>query len=165
MKLFRRETAYEKEIVKNVSEFGCHITVVFDPDGHDPGFAYSTGFNETVHQSEVIVFGLRSDLMQFVINETLRQCRAGLTLEDWRVVEGLLDNHRCIARAVSPECLVPDYFNSAMWFHRRQTGKELTGAFQIVWPGAVDGLFPWEAGCDEQVRALQPELYTVSLNS
>lgn len=153
-----RETdaAFEQKIIANVREHGCHITLVSDPDGDVPPFAYSVGFPETLGQPEVIVFGLPADVMRFVINETMRKCREGFRLEDGAELDGLLDGHVCVACAVAPEYLTRDYFNSAMWFRRHVAGEEMDAAFQIVWPGVEDGLFPWDDGCADVVRDLQP---------
>lgn len=148
---------YERKIIANVREHGCHIAYVFDPDGDMPSYAYSVGFPETVQQPEVIVFGLSVDIMTFIINQTMRQCREGLLLEDGVELTGLLEGHRCIVCEVSQENITPDFFNSAMWF-RRKAGEEMREAFQIVWPGAEDGLFPWEDGCSDIVRNLQPDM-------
>ena len=153
------DTEYEQQILENVATYGCHVTMVFDPDGDEPGFAYSAGFAETVDQPEVIVFGLPNETMHFMVNETLRQCRDGFRLKDWVEIDGLLEGHRCIARAVNPSFIIGDYFNSAMWLRRRLTGEQMTEAMQIVWPGAVDGLFPWDSGSSDIVREYQPALY------
>jgi len=155
----RKDTDYEREILKNVAEHGCHIRVVFDPEGDSPSHAYSAGVPETVGQPEVILFGLPNNVMHFMVNETLDQCREGLRLENGIEIEGLLDGHRCIARGVNPAFIVRDYFNSAMWLRRRLADEEPTRAFQIVWPGAIDGLFPWDPDCADDVRRLQPALY------
>ena len=32
-------------------------------------------------------------------------------------------------------------------------------AYQLFWPGAEQGLFPWEKGCVQFVRDCQPSLY------
>jgi hypothetical protein len=77
----------------------------------------------------------------------------------------LLVGHRCVVRLVAPENLILEYFNSAQWHCRRQSGAEMTAAFQIVWPGAQDRLFPWDEGSSDIVRDLQPALYGRRLNS
>jgi hypothetical protein len=104
-------------------------------------------------------------MMAHMIGTLSDECRAGLRMEDGKPIEGLLEGHVCIPRAVKPEHIVIDYFNSAMWYQRRQTGTDMTEAFQIVWPGAKTGLFPWDAGCADEVRALQPALYESGSNS
>ncbi|MBA4763285.1 DUF4262 domain-containing protein [Sphingomonas sp.] len=161
----RELNQFEEGVLSNIRESGCHITGVFDPDGEAPAFAYSVGFTETVGQSEVIVFGLDFQLMAATINETLDQCRKGLVLTDGLRIAGLLEGFDCIVRLVPVGNIVADYFNSAMWFHRRRTGEELSQAFQIVWPGYHDGLFPWEPGADPETIASQRVLYEMSISA
>ena len=153
------DDAFERRIVENVRTHGCHVNFVFDPDGEQPDFAYSVGFPETIKQPEVIVFGLPQHVMHHMVNETYRQCRGGLTLEDGTEITGLLEGHRCVALAIPRENIDREHFNSAMWFRRLTTGEEMDSAFQIVWPGAQDGLFPWDEGCSEIVSSLQPALF------
>ncbi len=155
---------FERKIVDNVREHGCQVNAVFDPNGATHNFSYSIGFPESVAQPEVITFGLSVDMMNFMINETLHQCRAGLVLTDWLAVHGLLEGHRCVLREVRPEHIVRDYLNSAMWHHQWRTGLPLKSVMQIVWPGAVDGLFPWDKDCSAIVIESQPALYEGALH-
>ena len=150
---------FEQDILDNVANTGCHINVVIDPDQQDPPFAYSVGFTETSGQPEVIVFGLSADMMTFMINETLDQCEAGLALSDGVEIEGLLRGHKVVSREVATRFIIRDYLNSAIWYEQHRTGRALDRAIQLVWPGARDHLFPWDKGCDQQVRDLQPALY------
>lgn len=131
----------------------------------DERFAYSVGFPHTVGQPDVIVFGFSTNLSAAVINGLLDQCREGLVMEDWTEVTGLLEGHRCVLREVEPDCIVPYYFNSAIWFSRHETGADPARAMQVVWPGADDGKFPWDKDCAPAVRDLQTPLYRTSLNS
>lgn len=156
---------FESKIVKNVQEHGCHVNLVFDPEQQEPNFAYSVGFQETVNQPEVIVFGLSREMMHFMVNETWRLCSTGLRLEDWTEVNGLLDGYKCILRRIPSQNIEPEYFNSALWYHEKRTGEALKEAVQIVWPGALDGLFPWDEGCDGGVQQSQPQLYLTEMNS
>lgn len=154
-------TDYERDILANVRDHGCHITSVSD----EPPFTYSAGFIETASQPEVIIFGLPSKLCASMINNLLRMCREGLELTDGGEIEGLLQAHRVIARAIDPDNIVRDHFNSAIWYEQRRTGRTLDRAMQLVWPGALDGLFPWDDGCSKEVRDLQPALYERSMLS
>ncbi|WP_235890464.1 DUF4262 domain-containing protein [Sandaracinobacter neustonicus] len=151
--------SFERGIIQNVRTHGCQVNCIFDPEDSDPGFAYSIGFWETVQQPEVIVFGLYGKVMASMVEDMFRLCKEGLKLSDGLAIDGLLEGHTVIARTVSPEKIVPEFFNSAIWYHRRVTGQPLAAAMQLVWPGVADGLFPWDAGCDENVRRLQPALY------
>ena len=157
-------TDYESEIVKNVKDYGCHVTSVFDPDDVAPTFSYSTGFWETVGQPEVIILGLSSQMGLFAINETLRQCQAGLQLSDRQQIEGLFEEFdvTCVARAVDDAHLIPEYFNSAIWYRSMRTGRPLDDARQLVW--AYDGFFPWDEGAPAELFEDQPLLYSGTLH-
>ncbi|WP_309603405.1 DUF4262 domain-containing protein [Sphingomonas sp.] len=153
------DSEFEAKIIANVDQHGCSINVVSDPDGDDPAFAYSIGFPTSVSQPEVIVFGLSSDLMQSMINETQRQCSEdALTLQDGAVIAGLLEGFNCVLRAVPEDAIDAEHFNSAIWYRRVIMGEKMDRAFQIFWPGASDGLFPWDEAADPHVVRLQSEL-------
>ncbi|MBO9580943.1 MAG: DUF4262 domain-containing protein [Sphingobium sp.] len=147
---------YEIKLLENIQTSGFQITGVFDPEGANSPFCYSIGFTESIRQPEVIVVGLDGNLMGSMIRETFRQCRdEGLELADWAVADELLDGFPCVLRKVHPSWIVPDYFNSAMWFHRRYFGQELVAAMQIVWPCPQTALFPWDEDCPDDVVEAQ----------
>ena len=152
-------TDYELAIERNVQEHGWHCTSVIDPDGVAPDFAYSVGFMETLGMPELIVFGLDSKLMHNMLWSAFRDLQAGKTINDGDRWAGLLDGFDCVARAVHPTNLTREYFNSALWYHGDPSVHGPLSAFQIVWPGAQQGHFPWDAECDPFVREMQPPLY------
>lgn len=156
---------YEQRILDCVENDGCFVTGVFDPEGNEPNFAYSIGFTKSLGQGEVIVFGLSHSLMQQMVNLIWKACDDGARLVEGAKFPGILDGFEVVARAVAKERITSDLFNSAMWFHRRTFGTELCEAYQIVWPGAQQGLFPWDEGCDDYVISQQPALYQMRLNS
>lgn len=160
-------TDYERRIIANVQKYGCHITSVASAadEEWEPPFSYSVGFIETVGQPEVIVLGLSSELRQAMINDLLDKCRDGLALDDWARIDDLLDGHQVVARTVCPQFIVREYLNSAMWYEGRRTGRDLDRVMQLVWPGANNGLFPWDENCSEIVREYQPALYEKRLNA
>ena len=150
---------FEEKILANIAEHGCQVNTVFDPDGKEPTFSYSIGFPASVRQPEVIVFGLSRDLMHAMVNSLHHQCREGLQMRDGLVVNDLLEGHSCVLKYVLPENIVDDFFASALWLARHRTGHKMDEAFQIVWPGAEQALFPWDDGCNEYVIEMQPALY------
>ncbi len=150
----------EQQLLKAIDQIGFRVTHVYDPKHDSPSFSYTTGFPDLLGQPEVILFGLPMDMMTMMLGELSDLCRdGGLRMADGLQVAGLLQNHVCTLRAVKRENIVGDYFHFAMWYQKRQAGTDMTEAFQLVWPGAKTGLFPWEAGCTDEVRALQPALY------
>jgi Domain of unknown function (DUF4262) len=155
----------EQSIVENVEKHGCFIMSVFDPDEVEPTFSYSIGFPKTVGQPEVIVFSVPKDLRVNMINELWRQMKDdGLALGDGQRIAGLLEGFDCVARRITSVEALREHFGSAIWYHRSQRNTELTEAYQIVWPGAHQGLFPWESGCVQEVIDDQPALYETSIH-
>lgn len=157
-------TEYEARLLQNIENHGCQVTYVFDPTGEHKAFSYSAGLPISIGQPDVIVFGLSKELMHFMINEVAAQYRKGLELFEGQIIEGLIEGYPCVARRVLSEN-IEDYFSSAMWVHGRALGRPMDVAFQLVWPGVEQRLFPWEEGCDEAVIAAQPPLYTQRMNS
>ncbi|MEO0464258.1 MAG: DUF4262 domain-containing protein [Pseudomonadota bacterium] len=151
---------YERKVLDTIDKSGCYIPVVFDPDGEEPTFAYSVGFPHTVQQGEVIVFGLTTELLGSMINNTLRQCREdGLELAEGTKISGLLEGFDVIARGVHPSRIEREFLNSAIWHHMGRYGEPLSEVYQLVWPSSVTGLFPWEEGVAQDVIDAQPPLY------
>ena len=127
-------------------------------EGDEPAYTFSIGFTATLNAPEVVVFGLRRELMHNMLWETFRQLRAGKVLTDGQHWSGPLEGFDCIARPVHPSWNYK-YLGSAIWHARYRTGSDAVSAFQLFWPGAQQGLFPWEAGCDPFVIDQQPALY------
>lgn len=155
---------HEQKVLDDIRDHGCQVMHIF-LEGDAPAFSFSIGFPTSVGQPEVIVFGLPRELMHSMVNEMRSQCASGLKLSDGERVSGLLEGLDCILRGIDDPQAIADHFGWAVWYQRSQLGVEMTQAYQIVWPGAQQGLFPWEAGCHEDVIALQPALYETSLNS
>jgi hypothetical protein len=150
----------EQQVVDDIAEYGCQVQFVFDDKGRAPDFAYSIGFPVSVGQPEVIVFGLNRELMISMVNEVRRQCAEdGLLLKDGLNVSGLIGGFDCIAREVTDPDAIREHFGWAIWYHRSQRGEEMRQAYQLIWPGAEQGLFPWQEGCDPFVIEMQPKLY------
>ncbi len=155
----KSDAEFESGIVSNVEQHGCSIMFVFDPDEGKADFAYSIGFPKSLAQPEVIVFGLQKKLMLSMINETYRQCaQEGLKLHDGAVIRDLLEGFDCIVREIPEGRIESEYFGSAMWYRRAIMGEEMDRAFQIFWPGAVTGLFPWDESADPEIVGPQSEL-------
>ena len=154
----------ERGIVDNVANHGCSIMSVFDPDGIEPDFSYSIGFPETTGQSEVIVFSLPKALRASMINEIYRQLsEEEASLCDEVELADLIEGFTCVAREISDRRAIEEHFGSAIWYNERYRGQSIEKAFQIVWPGAQQGLFPWEEGCVQSVIDDQPALYDIGM--
>ncbi len=154
-------TDFEQRILDDVNEHGWFCVSVLKGGDLAPPFSYSVGFIDSLKCAEFIVFGLPVDLMHSMLWSVFRQIRDGVTIpaegQRWST---LLQGHDCISRAVHPSQIERKYFNSALWYWW-YTGRDRDSvrAFQLFWPGAEQRLFPWENGCVQEVRDLQPLLY------
>jgi hypothetical protein len=154
--------AHERRIISNVDEHGFFQSTVFDPDGVLPTFTYTVGFAKTLDCPEFIVFGLDGAFHSSMLWGVFRQIQAGKRPADNLLWSGLLEGHDCISRAVHPTQITREHFNSALWFHDHMAPEVAFTACQLVWPSAGSGLFPWDDGCPQDVRDLQPPLYLPS---
>ena len=134
-------------------------TSVFDPEGINPDFTYSTGFTKTLGSPEVIVFGLDRKLMHSMIWNAFRDIQKGATLKDGGRWADLLEGFDCYVKRAEHAELFTEYAVSADWFWRHMGHEGHPEVFQIVWPGAQQGLFPWDEGCDPYVISQQPKLW------
>lgn len=151
---------FESKLFKIVEEHGWQFNFVFDPDGEEPDFGYSIGFASTLNAPEFIVFGLPKELMQSMLWGVFRQIEKGAPVHDGAIWEDLLEGFSCVSRKASHPNLYKEYATSANWYWKQLGNNEPPEVYQLVWPGAQQGLFPWEEGCDQYVINMQPKLWT-----
>jgi hypothetical protein len=153
-------------IAEYVRDHGRVALDIVDAEGGEADYTYSIGFPVSVAQPEVLVFALPQELRQHVIHALWHMMSEdGLVLEDGLRISGLLEGFDCIAREVTDREIINTYLTAGVDYHDSQHGKTVDRFFQVVWPDADGGLFPWDAGCADVVIYNQPALYSVSLNS
>ena len=154
------EEQRQQAIIEAVDTHGCSVAYVTDTGVPDRDFSFSIGFESSVGQPEVLVYGLPKDLMYAVIMSLFEQCRdKGLELSEGLKVSGLIENYDCTLREITDPRALRAHFGWAIWYHHTQRGEQLNRAFQIVWPDPKSRLFPWEDGCAEDVVNWQVGLY------
>ncbi len=154
----KRLSDYEQRIMDFVESAGCFITAVFDPEGDQPDFAYSTGFPASLAQNDVLISGLGMESMKVLTNDMHGLCREGFVLQDFARTDQLFSGFDCVVREVAEDNLVAEYWNSAIWYQERYRKQEFQGGYQLVWPDK-EGRFPWEAGITETFADVQLRLW------
>lgn len=150
---------YFDRLLANIDQHGWQFTYVFDPNGNDPEFAYSVGFPKSINAPELIVCGLPRNVMSHMLWEMYRKLKAGELIYDGATWSGLLEGFDCVSRKALRSDLFDEWVLSSAW-HWQQSGNEGNPeVYQLVWPGARDGLFPWEDGCHQSVIDAQPALW------
>lgn len=155
----RKYSDYEKNLLATIKDHGWQFSYVFDPEGEKPNFGYSTGFSQSLNAPEFIVFGLPQRLSHNMLWEIFRQIEQGASVADGQRWQGLLEGHDCISRKAINDDTHEEYTLSADWFWQETGNAGLPEVYQLVWPGAAQGLFPWEEGCSQVVIDDQPHLW------
>jgi len=128
---------------------------------HAPSWAYTIGLLVTLGAPEIIVFDLPKPVADALLGEVFRQLKDGeLVIRDG---ETWGDGDKPAAwRRVHPSQLAND---EHPWLGLAETFDAILmvrprefEAFQLVLSDG-QGCFPWDAGYDERLRPLQPELY------
>lgn len=153
-------TDYEQKLFSVVEEHGWQFTFVFDPEGLTPDFGYSVGFSTSLKAPEFIVFGLPRELMSSMLWEIYRQIENGASPFDGMRWKDLLEGFDCISRRATHKDLHSEFTVSANWFWQENGNAGNPEVYQIVWPGARQGLFPWDDGCAQEVIDAQPSLWS-----
>lgn len=150
---------YRERLLANIEQHGWQFTFVFDPDGYDANFAYTVGFPKSINAPELIVCGLPKNLMSNMLWEMYRKIENGETLRDGARWSDLLEGFECVTKRAVRSDLFDEWVLSSVWHWKHCGNDGNPDVYQIVWPGAQDGLFPWEEGCQQSVIDAQPALW------
>jgi hypothetical protein len=121
--------------------------------GPRPAYAFTVGLWHTFDHAEASVFGRDEDEMVEWLDTVGGAVKGGRVLLPDRLGDDVLG-----AEEVFPRPALASWhrhlFADALDFYRGQPVPML----QLVWPD-IDGILPWERGCDEECVAAQPRLY------
>src|SRR6185369_10283594 len=152
-------SATEQRILANVDNDGLHVEKVVAPKKGSPGWAYSIGLHKTMQQPDVIIFGLRPETMEQLIENTAERMREGVVYADGTQDEELLQGYTCVFKSVR-EIWYDVTVKHARWFY----GGSAFPLLQLYWPDR-NGKFPWDPKCQPEVRALQPRLHVADIEA
>ena len=143
--------AQEQSFIANMREHGWFDTAVLGDD-EGPSFSYSSGFWVNTGSPEIIMFGMKREIIHNVFWDIYRDVTAGRCLPDGGRTDQVFAN--------LPACIFPvakryyrDYLGWNRWFY----GGDDFPCLHIVWPDRA-GIFPWESSFDEEFRDDQPDL-------
>src|SRR5262249_13142636 len=134
----------EQRVLDDIAKYGWHLLGVLE-DEEGPAFMYTIGLMQTLDHPEIVMFGLKHELMKMVLNGIGQEIKRGRPFREEGLYNGLLQGFACKIKPVK-ESFHPPYLGYAMW-HRRHLGKIGTlEAVQCIWPDK-QGIFPDEEGC------------------
>jgi hypothetical protein len=148
-------SAPDVKTLTDIERVGWHVMKVFAQPGEaGPEWAFSIGLFHTFQHPEVIVFGLPLDVCASVVNGIGQNVKAGQRyLQGELYADILQDPYKCSFREV-PRAQFIEYVGYALWFYEDDPFPIL----QCFWPDK-SGLYPWDDGCNDYVRAAQPLLF------
>lgn len=156
---------YEHELLLNITEHGWQCCFVFNDKNMAPDFSYSVGFTQTLDAPEFIIFGLSNELMHNMLWELFNKIQDGLVVKDKMSLNGLIEGFDCVLKKTNHKKLFTEYATYANWLWKLNENEGYPDIYQIVWPGAQQGLFPWDKGCVQDVIDAQPPLWKDSNQS
>ncbi len=142
---------HDRKLLADVRDHGWHIIGV-EQDEEGPGFAYSIGLHHNFGHPEIIVVGLRVEVMHGMINAAGEEARSGKKFGHLDESGDVLDGYNIAFRTVEKRHY-PDYFGYAGWFYR---GGDFP-ALQCVWPDSQHR-YPWHREATPEFIRRQPVL-------
>jgi Domain of unknown function (DUF4262) len=122
-------------------------------EGPRPAYAFTVGLWHSFSHAEAAVFGRDEDEMVDWLNTVGRAVKRGRVLLPDRLGDDVLGEVEIFPRPALASWH-RHLFGAALAFYRGQPVPML----QLVWPD-LDGILPWERGCDEECVTAQPRLW------
>lgn len=126
-----------KKIRASVARHGWHCISVPGEEEGQFDFSYSIGFEETLKQPEVSIFGLPSKVASEIIANCYDLVRTGRELEVGKSYPGLLSGgYPIMVGGFAKPSHHGDYFGAGVEYHGRETRMLV-----LLWPNR-NGVFP-----------------------
>lgn len=119
----------------------------------EPAFAYTIGLFHNYKHPELIVFGLRPELMHSMLNTVAEFVKSGRTFAAGDRLAEVIEGFEVTLREVLLPASFKEHVGYARWFY----GERSFPLFQVVWPDR-HGRFPGEPGTSEAFNVQQPTL-------
>ncbi len=136
---------------KHIKEYGISVIKIESTD-YFPSFAYSVGLTETYNHPEIICFGLRTELLQQLINDVTEIIKTEGKINAEKEYKNIFQNSRAKFLEIA-KGNIEDYFKVAIKYFDT---LEIEG-LQLIWTDRNDK-FPWEKDFEENFKFKQPLL-------
>ena len=141
----------ERSFVDNIRQHGWLRTAALAEEAK-PGFSYTTGFAVNAGRPELMIFSTSDEVVHEMFWVLFRRAKAGQDLPIGRRTNDFFSNLPAYAFPIAKRHFA-NYLGWSRWFYR----GDAFSCLQIVWPDRA-GVFPWEAGFDEEFVADQVDL-------
>ncbi|MDK2126841.1 DUF4262 domain-containing protein [Parachitinimonas caeni] len=146
----------QDNIQKHIETMG-HSIIGVDAEEDEPPFAYTIGLTETYDHPEILVFCLDADSAKIILNNVISEIEDGEVLSDGMYLSRMANLP--IAFKAIPFDAAKEFACQAVY---RYEDSPFTPQFlQLVLPDQ-EGKFPWDRDYSEEMREMQPELWSVT---
>lgn len=141
----------DQKLLSDIEEYGWHVIKVMG-DEEGPGFGYSIGLYKTFDHPEIIIIGLKLDLIHSIINGIGEDIRIGKIFNPGHYYNGVIEGFACHFTSVEKK-YYDEYVGYAKWYYKG-TDFPLT---QCIYP-TVKNVYPWQKEWPKEIQTLQPIL-------
>jgi Domain of unknown function (DUF4262) len=146
----------DEKLANDIEKYGLQVLHVF-ADETGPGFSYSIGLFETYNHPEILIIGLKQELLHRLINNMAEDIKNGKTYIPLNFYPDILDGFLCYIVKVDA-----DYYDAYVGQAQRYYQEVDFPLIQCIYP-TVKGIYPWEKDWPEEIKDLEPILGEVKL--
>jgi hypothetical protein len=138
----------DQRVIDDVERYGLHITNIL-AEGELPPFSFTIGLYKTWRHPEVLIYGLKHESAQDILNGVADELRRGRAFSAGEEYEGLLEGYRCTFKPI-PASQIAEHLGVASWFYEHEPFP----ASQLIYPDRSHR-WPWDPGTTETFRRQQ----------
>jgi hypothetical protein len=146
----------DKKLLSDIEEYGLHVIYVLE-DESGPGFGYSVGLFHTYNHPEILIIGLKQELIHSIINSIGDEVKKGNKFESKSFYSNLIEEFDCYFIDVKEE-FYKEYVGYGLWYYEYNEFPLL----QCIYP-TIKGVYPWEKEWPDSIKDLQPILGDVEI--
>ena len=141
-----------EQIDFNISQYGLHVCKVFPTVEGRPNFGYSIGLFKNYHHPEVLIIGLKLELIHSLINCIGEDIRNGKSFLPGQFYSDIIDGYECFFTSVEKR-YYEDYVGQALMYY----GDQEFPLLQCIYP-TLKNIYPWQLSWPVEINFLQPML-------
>lgn len=148
----QHDTEAKQAIRDIIEKYGCHLAIL-EADNYLPAFVYTIGLFKKFGHSELICFGLKTEVMASILNHACDLIKNGETLATNKLYSGFLEGYQIQFLPVD-KAYYSNYVGYGGWFYDMTFDFPL---LQLVWPDKQHN-FPWDKDFNPDWKFKQPLL-------
>jgi Domain of unknown function (DUF4262) len=139
-------TSTTDQIEQNIAKYGWQFQFVFDNEGEHPPFAYSIGFEESYNHPEIMIFGLKREIMHSMLSHVASEIKGGKVYELDKKTKNVFSGDYDVMFKNLNESYHPEYAGIAMDYYNKPIR-----IYVMLWPDK-NNVLPTESNCQLTVQ-------------